>query len=116
MTAREQAIVNDNKLLDMATYAVSAGQTKLCSMHDPVFMHALQDKFNYFKRLVRTGEFTMQQLEDKIYTDYGIVVNTDPNHVVGFGPVEDPIDPELSKQVDEALAEDTPNDTTRSKN
>ena len=67
MTAKEQAMLNDKKLIDLATYAISAGQTRLFDPRDPGLMDEVQDKFNYYKLLVRSKEITLDELEDKVY-------------------------------------------------
>lgn len=105
MNARDKAIRNDKMLLDMALYAVSDGQTKLVSMADPAFLDDIQAKFNYYKLLVKTHEITMEELEEKIYAEFGIVEPDKEQSIVGFHNEEEPIPDDLAGMVEEAITE-----------
>ena len=87
MNAKETALRNDKRLLDMATYAITDGQTRLFNPHDLGEMDVLQDKFNYFKMLVRCGEATIEQLEEKVFSQWG--AGTVQKRRIGFSTADD---------------------------
>lgn len=68
LSAKDEAIMNDQKLSDLALYACTNGLTKVCN--DP---EAIQNRFTEFKRLVKRGSFTIEQLENSVGERYGIV-------------------------------------------
>lgn len=67
LSPKEQAIANDHRLSDLALYAVTSGLIK--KVTDP---QIVQDKFVEFKRLVKSGEFTIEELENKVCEDFGV--------------------------------------------
>ena len=68
MSKKSIAINNDNRLLDMVTYWETKGGT--LNARDP---NQILNRFNEFKGLIRRGSFTMEQLEDMVYSKYGIM-------------------------------------------
>lgn len=72
MSTKEQVILNDNRIFDLAVYAVSEGMTK--KIHDVTPVDAT---FVEYKRLIKSGEFTLDELEDDVCSKYGIVAETD---------------------------------------
>ena len=87
MTNKDKAMANDKRIEEMAVYVITKGTT--ANMYpkggvekmSPTEMQLLQaeylmkvqDKFAELKRLVKSAEFTMAQLEDKVYEDYGVM-------------------------------------------
>jgi len=68
MNKKAIAIKNDNRLMPMAFYHETCGLTK--RLKDPNQIH---QRFAYFKGLVMRGEFSIDELEDKIYENNGIM-------------------------------------------
>ena len=65
---RREAVDNDRRLQDLATYEITKGLT--------VALENLEDilpKFAEYKNLVKRGSFTIDELEDNILTKYAIV-------------------------------------------
>ena len=87
MSLKSEVIKNDKRLLDCAIYRYSEGQKRVVSMQDPGQLDEIQEEFNYLKDLVQRGSYTMNELEDKIYGEFGIAERSE-SRVVGFGPTE----------------------------
>jgi hypothetical protein len=68
MTPAQQAAQNDQRLSQAAMYWESKGLTVMIASNE-----ALSAKFVEFKRLVRTGRFTVEQIEDIVANKYGCV-------------------------------------------
>jgi len=67
LTPKEETMLNDQRINDLALYAVTHGLTTICK--DPMIV---QNKFVEFKRLVKRGSFTIEQLEDHVCIQFGI--------------------------------------------
>jgi len=67
MDKKQLACNNDLRLEQLASYEVSRGLTK------GVDQQNLLAKFTEYKQLVRKGSFTLQQLEDIVYSKYGVL-------------------------------------------
>ena len=74
---KEQAIINDNRLKDIATYDVTKGLMIKCENPDEIV-----NKFTEFKMLVRRGSFTIDQLEDSVCKRYGVINKEGANNNV----------------------------------
>ena len=59
--------MNDNRLRILTEYDVTKGH-----MNIKVTPEQLQSRFTEFKQLVRRGSITLKQLEDDIYSKWGI--------------------------------------------
>ena len=68
-TKKQEAVENDRRINDLATYAVTKGLTLSIMDHQ----EELLPMFTQFKMLVRRGSFTLAQLENMIIDKYGIV-------------------------------------------
>jgi hypothetical protein len=64
------AIKNDLRLMEMALYEVTKGQTN-CSNHETVIK-----KLAEYKGIIKRGTFTIDQLEDRVFSRFGVL---DPN-------------------------------------
>lgn len=72
MNNKDIARINDERILKLATYAASHGNTKHIKDMEQVFY-----KFSEFKCLVKSGEFkSLDELEQSIYARYGIMGNS----------------------------------------
>jgi hypothetical protein len=65
---KREAVTNDRRLQDLATYEVTKGLT--VSLEHP---QATLPLFAEYKRLVRQGSFTVDQLEERVLDRYAIV-------------------------------------------
>ena len=61
------AIHNDMRLMEMALYETTRGQTHNTSQE------LIVKKLSEYKRLIKRGTYTIDQLEDKIYSQFGII-------------------------------------------
>jgi len=61
------AIHNDMRLMEMALYETTKGQTQHSSQE------VLVKKIAEYKAIIKRGTFTLDELEDKIFSRYGIV-------------------------------------------
>ena len=82
MNAKDLALLNDQRLMHLAFYKESNGMTD--KIKDPL---ALNIRFSEFKKLVKRGSFTLDQLEESVYSDCGVV-----------GADNKPADPEMVLQ------------------
>jgi len=64
---KQDAIQNDIRLLEMALYEVTKGQTQFSDQG------AIVKKVAEYKRLIKRGTFTLDGLEDKIFSRFGII-------------------------------------------
>ena len=65
---KREAVNNDRRLQDLATYKLTQGLT--------VPLEDLRDTlplFAEYKKLVRRGSFTIEQLKDRVVSKYGVV-------------------------------------------
>lgn len=65
---KQNVITNDQRLQDLAVYAMTEGMTKTCNNPQEI-----QKKFAEYKKIVKRGTFTLEQLEDHVCSVYGIV-------------------------------------------
>lgn len=71
MKNKEQAILNDMKIMEMALYYETKGNTS------PVLnQEIISKRFVEFKRYITRGSFTIEQLEDRVYKEFGIMTNS----------------------------------------
>jgi uncharacterized protein YktB (UPF0637 family) len=68
MGAKKLAGSNDQRLMEIAAYHESRGMIR--AIESP---EKLWGRFAEFKQLVRRGSFTINQLEDRIYSNFGIM-------------------------------------------
>ena len=66
-----RAKLNDERLIKLAEYDASNG-----FMITKISPEVLQDKFCEFKRMVKTGDFTLKSLEDDVYNRWGVQEDT----------------------------------------
>lgn len=64
---KQDAIQNDLRLLEMALYETTKGQTYCTSQV------VIVKKVTEYKRLIKRGTFTVDELEDRIFSRYGII-------------------------------------------
>lgn len=69
MNAKEIAFYNDQLIMDLAGYHESKGLTKKIN-NDQVMT-----RFSEFKVRIKKGCFTIKDLEDKIYTENGVMTS-----------------------------------------
>ena len=81
MSSRKDALSNDALIQDLVIYELTKGNTKTLQKED---LDKLQDRFAEYKGLIRRGEFTYDEMADKIFGKYGIL-----NPLVSI-PVQDP--------------------------
>lgn len=67
MSIKETVIRNDQLLMELAVYCESKGMTTALPNPDQLFA-----RFKEFKSLLKRKEFTMRDLEDKVYSKYGV--------------------------------------------
>ena len=76
MNLRQTVIENDMRLMDVATYVATKGNTLKLKALDQDKLMALSDKvqdlFSEYKMRVRKGSFTVSKLEELEYSRYGI--------------------------------------------
>ena len=72
----QEAISNDNRLLNVARYILSKGSTIDVPGGDREHKQLVWDEFTKLKGLVKRGTFTIDELEERIYRQYGIVSGT----------------------------------------
>ena len=77
MSSRQWAQFYDNKIFELAFYYESKGMS--IPVVKPEKIHA---RFSDFKRNLLGGEFTFQELEDKVYREFGLMPK--PNSVNNF--------------------------------
>lgn len=61
------AMINDQRLLKIADYEVTNGYRNM-----KVTPEDVQERFVYYKTRVMNGSFTIKDLEDEIFSKYGI--------------------------------------------
>jgi len=64
---KHEAVQNDLRLLEMALYETTKGQTKNTTQE------LILSKVLEYKAIIKRGTYTIDQLEDKIFSRYGIV-------------------------------------------
>jgi len=69
MNSRDDAIKNDLLIQDLAIYELSKGTTRTLQKED---LNKVQNLFSEYKRLIRTGEFTYDELCERVYGKWGI--------------------------------------------
>ena len=70
MSIKKKIIENDLKIMDMAFYCESKGMTtSLPPSPDQLLM-----RFKEFKSLLKREEFSMEELENKVYSSYGVIM------------------------------------------
>ena len=77
MNKKQIASYNDNRLLQIAFYHVTRGM--LCAINDP---QQVMERFIEFKGLVLRGESTLDQLENKVFGDFGIQNGDDKEQMI----------------------------------
>jgi hypothetical protein len=75
-TPQEIARDNDKRLMEMSTYDVTKGYTVNMDIDPDKLASLMNEKFTYLKGQVKTGEFTITQLEADIYERWGIIDST----------------------------------------
>ena len=83
MYEKRLAMDNDHRLMEMAAYHETKGLTQGAN---PVEIH---DRFSDFKRTIKKGSYTIDELEAKIYGLFGVVYE-DPRAAT-LVPVPDPL-------------------------
>ena len=68
MTTKQTAKHNDDRIYMIALYTVTQGFTKYIEDESVTY-----DKAMEFKRLIKSGEFTLKQLEDDVYSKFGVM-------------------------------------------
>jgi hypothetical protein len=66
-TPQTRAIVNDQRLLKLAEYEVARGFMNMKFSQEEV-----RRRFSYFKTRVLNGSQTIKELEDAVYSKYGV--------------------------------------------
>lgn len=61
------AIQNDMRLMEMALYEITKGQTQNASQD------LIVKKLSEYKRIIKRGTYTLDQLEDKIFSRFGLL-------------------------------------------
>jgi len=74
MSLRNKAVANDNMILATSHYYCSQGYTKPTDGIE--YLQKVNAKFMEFKKLILNGEFTMIELENDVYSKYGVVNET----------------------------------------
>lgn len=64
---KHDAIQNDLRLMEMALYEVTKGQTQHATHEDII------KKVAEYKGIIKRGTYTIDQLEDKIFSRFGII-------------------------------------------
>ena len=72
------AIKNDMRLMEMALYEGTKGQTSKSTQA------AITQKILEYKGLIKRGSYTIDQLEDKIFSQYGILNNRSQTDTVVY--------------------------------
>jgi hypothetical protein len=72
MNNKQWAIFNDNKIMELALYHETKG------MSVKVDTQKVFDRFMEFKRYIVRGSFTLEQLEESVYSTYGLVPASNP--------------------------------------
>jgi len=73
----EEALKNDRRIEIMSAYQVSRGYTRIpvavqgCPDHE--YIGKISQAFTELKGLVMRGAFTLDELESRVYAQYGIV-------------------------------------------
>jgi len=78
LNEKDVASHNDWRLRDIALYHESRGMTHC------VEAEKVRDRFIEFKGLVKRGSFTIDELEKRVFVEYGIV-EEDPNAIEALG-------------------------------
>ena len=65
---KKQATINDNLIMEVAFYHETKGLTVPTKDFGKVY-----ERFAEFKRYIKNGEFTLEELENKVYSEFGIV-------------------------------------------
>lgn len=67
MQNKHWAIINDNRLMEVAMYQETKGRTM------PVLDgRGFCDRFSEFKRYIQRGSMTIEQLEERVYGRFGL--------------------------------------------
>jgi len=73
----QEALANDKRLENMAMYYVTKGYTEVPSsinQEDVItYQKNISNTFKNFKNRISKGSFTIDQLEDRIYAQFGVV-------------------------------------------
>lgn len=69
--AKAKAIINDSRVAQMATYYETHGLMKQTAQED------ISKRFCILKRIIQRGSFTIDEVEERIYTQFGLVSLTD---------------------------------------
>jgi hypothetical protein len=67
-TNKQWANLNDNRIMEMALYHETDGLTKMLHDGQKVF-----ERFVEFKKYIVRGSFTLEQLEETVYLNKGIM-------------------------------------------
>lgn len=90
---KHDAIQNDQRLMEMALYEVTKGQTQHASYEK------LVKKIAEYKGIIKRGTFSLDELEDKIFSRFGVIDERsktdtaiyDASQEMGLGMGTDPI-------------------------
>lgn len=73
----DEALANDKRIRSLAYYATTKGQTEIPDPTKPEaakeYLKIYDAKFKELKALVKRGSFTLDELEDQIAIEYGVV-------------------------------------------
>ena len=97
----------DKLIYDLAFYEVTKGEMQVgMDMESAMNTYSeVSQKFNFFKRLIKSGEFTLDELENEVVKKYAAVVEKDPltlNDLDKFVEEYD-ISSKKKKEVDKSL-------------
>jgi len=92
-SASEEALINDRRIENAVLYVLTKGYTQMMDTGITAMLNAQADPekaqeamkkkndyndsitemFKDFKNMIRVGEITLEELEEKVYADYGVV-------------------------------------------
>jgi hypothetical protein len=78
MSTRDNVLKNDALIQELAIYEVTQGTTKRLTQED---LPDVDARFTEFKRLIKRGSFTYDQLADRIFSKYGIAAPLTPQPI-----------------------------------
>jgi len=71
MKERDIATYNDNRLKTIVTYAVTEGGTLMVKVTE--YYNPFKSKFKEFKTMIKRGTMTIDELEKRVYSQFGII-------------------------------------------
>lgn len=74
MSTERKSIDNDNRIMNIVTYAVTKGGVNNPLTQEMASEYSVKTlkTFAEFKSLIRRGEFTIDELADHVYSKYGV--------------------------------------------